>query len=92
MLLIVVADTIINPWAMMVHPGNTALTSRTVMTLRYFYRITLLAPPREDGLQLSDFLRLEQVVVVYDGWLTFFLFLDFEGSLSNLFLFLRFEL
>ena len=42
-LLVIKADTIINPWAMVVHPGYAALTNRTVMAEWRLNRLALLA-------------------------------------------------
>jgi hypothetical protein len=44
----VVSNTVVNPRTVMIHFSNTSLTDRTVMTMRRFYGITLLALSRQD--------------------------------------------
>ena len=41
--LVIIADTIVNPRAMMVHACYASFTNRTVVTERRFYCVTLLA-------------------------------------------------
>lgn len=42
-LLCVEPDTIVDPWAMVIHPCNTSLADRAVMGVRRFDRVALLA-------------------------------------------------
>ena len=43
MLLVVVANTVVNPRAVMIHACNTSLTDGTVMRMRRLDTVTLLA-------------------------------------------------
>lgn len=90
-LLVVVADTVIDPRTVVVHSGNTTFASRTMVTLWNFYSIAFLAATLKDGLQLRDFLRLQLVVVDYFCRLSFS-FLNFELVCLSDFLLLFFRL
>ena len=63
MFLVVEPNTIIDPWAVVVHTSDATLTRRTMMTLWYFYRITFYAAALEDGLKLSNLLRLQLIII-----------------------------
>lgn len=58
-LLVVVADAVVDPRAVVVHPRDATFAGRTVVTLRYFDCVALLAPSLQYGFQLGDFLRLQ---------------------------------
>ena len=49
-LLVVVAYAIINPWAVMVHSGDTAFADGAMMAKRWLYRVALAAVLRDHGL------------------------------------------
>lgn len=57
-LLVVVADAVIDPGAVVVHARDTTLAGRAMVTLRYFDGVAFYASALKDRLQLSDFLGL----------------------------------
>ena len=58
MLLVIVANAVIDPWTVMIHPSNAALARGAVVTLRYLQSVAFLTTTLKNRFQLNDLLRL----------------------------------
>ena len=52
--LVIVADTIVDPWAVMVHSSNAAFADRAVMAQWRLDRVTLLAVFEHDTVEVAQ--------------------------------------
>jgi hypothetical protein len=61
--LIPVTNTVVDPWAMMVHSSDTLLASGAMMTLWNLYFITLFAHSLENRFDMHYLLHAKVIVV-----------------------------
>jgi len=63
--LIPVADTVVDPWAVMVHSSDALLAGGAVMAHWNLYLITLFAHSLEDRFNMHYLLHTKVVIVFY---------------------------